>query len=56
MDIFLKVLLSVLLLVEAKAYRVDPNNSLFLDQYNRYTIFHGVNAVYKTYPFHPNLV
>lgn len=52
----LKGLLTLLLFVATTAYRVDPNNSLFLDQYNRYTIFHGVNAVYKTYPFHPNLV
>ena len=26
-----------------------------MDQYNRYTVYHGVNAVYKIYPFHPDL-
>lgn len=36
--------------------KVDPNNTLFVDQFGRYRIYHGVNAVYKTYPFHPNLV
>jgi endoglycosylceramidase len=44
------------LLFSAQSIRVDSNNSLFVDQYNRYTIYHGVNAVYKTFPFHPNLV
>jgi hypothetical protein len=39
----------------AQSIRVDSNNSLFVDQYNRYTVYHGVNAVYKIYPFHPNL-
>ena len=54
--ISLKIVLLVLLCLGIKAIKVDPNNSLFLDQYNRYAIFHGVNAVYKTHPFHPNLV
>lgn len=35
--------------------RVDPSNSLFVDQYGRYTVYHGVNTVYKVYPFHPDL-
>lgn len=35
--------------------RVNPNNSMFVDQYNRYTVYHGVNTVYKIYPFHPDL-
>ena len=34
--------------------RVDPLSSLFIDQYNRTTIFHGVNTVYKTFPFYPD--
>ena len=54
--IFFKSLLLLLLLATLEAIRVDSNNSLFIDQYNRYAIFHGVNAVYKTHPFHPNLV
>jgi endoglycosylceramidase len=46
----------LLLLGVVSSVRVDPNNSMFVDQYNRYTVYHGVNAVYKIYPFHPNLV
>lgn len=34
---------------------VDPDNTLFLDQYGRYSIFHGVNAVQKLFPFYPKL-
>lgn len=36
------------------ALKVDPKSSLFIDQYNRTTIYHGVNAVYKTFPFYPD--
>jgi endoglycosylceramidase len=32
---------------------VDPRTSLFLDQYQRYRVFHGVNVVQKLFPFHP---
>ena len=35
--------------------KVDTANSLFLDQYGRYRVYHGVNAVYKIFPFHPDL-
>jgi endoglycosylceramidase len=28
---------------------------MFLDQYNRHTVYHGVNTVYKIHPFHPDL-
>ena len=38
-----------------RSIKVDSNTTLFVDQYGRYRIYHGVNAVYKTYPFHPNL-
>ena len=34
--------------------KVNPSSSLFTDQYNRSLIFHGVNAVFKTYPFYPD--
>ena len=37
-----------------EALRVDPESSLFIDHYNRTTIFHGVNAVYKVFPFYPD--
>ncbi len=26
---------------------------MFMDQYNRVTVYHGVNAVFKTFPFYP---
>lgn len=53
--IFLKTVAFLLIILTATSIRVDSNTSLFVDQYNRYTVFHGVNAVYKTHPFHPNL-
>lgn len=28
---------------------------MFVDQYGRFTVYHGVNAVYKIAPFHPDL-
>lgn len=28
--------------------KVDTNNSLFVDEFGRYRIYHGVNVVYKT--------
>jgi endoglycosylceramidase len=34
---------------------VDPDTTLFLDQYGRYSVFHGVNAVQKLFPFYPKL-
>lgn len=49
-------LLALLLLAAVQTIKVDPQNSLFVDSFNRYVVFHGVNAVYKTHPFHPNLV
>lgn len=32
---------------------VDPDTTLFLDEYGRYRVFHGVNAVQKLFPFYP---
>lgn len=56
MKIFIRAVLLLLFLLAVQGIKVDPENSLFVDQFNRYAIFHGVNAVYKTHPFHPNLV
>ena len=56
MKISTKLFIVALLLIVVQTVKVDPNNSLFVDSYNRYRIFHGVNAVYKTHPFHPDLV
>lgn len=51
-----QIILLVLCLFMAQSIRVDPENSLFVDQYNRYTVYHGINTVYKIHPFHPDLV
>ena len=34
---------------------VDPDTTFFVDQYGRYSVFHGVNAVQKLFPFYPRL-
>jgi hypothetical protein len=46
-------LLSIIFL-HIKTLTVKTINSLIQDQYNRYTIFHGVNVVYKIAPFYPS--
>ena len=55
MKILLTLICTSLLILLTCSIRVDPNTSLFVDQYNRYSVFHGVNAVFKTFPFHPDL-
>lgn len=37
----------------ASNYRVNPNTRFIIDQYNRSTLFHGVNAIYKLPPYYP---
>lgn len=32
---------------------MDTNTGLFVDSLGRVRVHHGVNAVYKTHPFHP---
>lgn len=51
----MRILLCLFLALLAIGLKVNPNNTLFVDQYGRYTVYHGVNAVYKIYPFHPDL-
>jgi hypothetical protein len=51
---FLSSFILALLFTTITSLRVDPESSLFIDQYNRTTIFHGVNTVYKTFPFYPD--
>lgn len=46
MNKFLLIVFCVLSL--SKAIKVDTQNTLFLDQYNRYAVYHGVNVVFKT--------
>lgn len=49
------VALVILLTLPTSTLKVDSNTSLFVDQYGRYAIYHGVNVVFKTYPFYPDL-
>ncbi len=48
------VILILIQIFTVSALHVDTNSSLFIDQYNRTLIFHGVNVVFKTFPFHPD--
>lgn len=48
------LLLIGLSFITVKSLKVDPQSSLFIDQYNRTAVFHGVNAVYKIFPFYPD--
>jgi hypothetical protein len=54
MKLVLIVLSLILLSGLACSLRVDPSSSNFIDQYNRTIIFHGVNTVYKVFPFYPD--
>eukprot|EP01138_Halocafeteria_seosinensis_P007281 gb/GECG01007444.1/.p1 GENE.gb/GECG01007444.1/~~gb/GECG01007444.1/.p1 ORF type:complete len:562 (+),score=47.45 gb/GECG01007444.1/:1-1686(+) len=38
---------------ERKGIRVDPTSQKFVDETGRVIVFHGLNAVYKLPPFHP---
>ena len=48
-------LLGLLLVILARCVKVDTDSSLFVDEFGRLRIYHGVNVVFKTPPFHPNL-
>jgi endoglycosylceramidase len=50
-----KFLILISILVIAFQIKVDPNTTLFVDQYHRVTVYHGVNVVFKTFPFYPDL-
>mgnify|MGYP000928100647 CR=1 FL=1 len=50
------IIVAIVLAFTVISIKVDSNNSLFVDQFGRYRVYHGVNAVYKTHPFHPNIV
>lgn len=43
------------LVLGVHSIHVDTNNTLFVDQYGRYAVFHGVNCVQKLFPFYPQL-
>ena len=48
-------LLLILLVISVSSIKVDVDSSLFVDQYGRHAVFHGVNVVMKTFPFYPIL-
>ena len=50
-----QLVLALITISSIFSFKVDTENSLFLDQYQRYSIFHGVNAIMKTFPFYPIL-
>ncbi len=54
-SISLLLVLFGFLMCSSVSISVDTNNTLFLDQYGRYAVFHGVNAVQKLFPFYPKL-
>lgn len=54
-SISLMLLLLGFLVCSSVSISVDTNNTLFLDQYGRYAVFHGVNAIQKLFPFYPKL-
>lgn len=47
------IALCLVLIVPATSISVDPDTTLFVDQYGRYRVFHGVNAIQKLAPFYP---
>ena len=51
---FLTIFLFLLQICFIASLKVDPTSSLFIDQYNRSLIYHGVNVVFKTFPFYPD--
>jgi endoglycosylceramidase len=46
-------LLFALIVLGASELSVDPNSNLIVDEYNRIRVFHGVNSVYKEFPYYP---
>lgn len=46
-------LLIVFFLCSVNSLKVDPETTFLIDQYGRTSIFHGVNVVYKVFPFYP---
>jgi endoglycosylceramidase len=47
------LLLILISCVVSETIRVDIQNSLLKDSNGRYRFYHGVNAVYKIFPFYP---
>lgn len=49
------IILFYLISFSAAFIKIDPESRHFLDESGRVRIFHGVNAVYKVPPYHPDL-
>jgi endoglycosylceramidase len=49
----LAALLLILCSVVNAHIKVDTQNSLLKDEFGRYRFYHGVNTVYKVFPFYP---
>lgn len=52
---YTKIMLITFFILAVTPISVDPDTTLFLDQFGRYSVFHGVNAVQKLFPFYPKL-
>jgi endoglycosylceramidase len=50
------LLLVLATLTWCKFIRVDPQTQHFIDEHGRTRIFHGVNAVYKVFPYYPPIL
>ena len=51
----IQLVIAIYSVISCSSVSVDTDNTLFLDQYQRYAIFHGVNVVQKLFPFYPKL-
>lgn len=49
----IKLFVLSLVLCLSLTIKVDIQTSLFQDETGRYRMYHGVNAVYKVFPFYP---
>lgn len=53
---YFKLLLFIIILAcscNAKI-KVDPETLLLIDEFGRKRLYHGVNVVFKVFPFHPD--
>ena len=45
----IQLVIAIYSVISCSSVSVDTDNTLFLDQYQRYAIFHGVNVVQKLF-------
>jgi endoglycosylceramidase len=48
------ILLLAILAIAHSFLTVDTNMNLLRDEFNRIRVFHGLNVVYKEFPYHPS--